>query len=165
MGNQQTGDERRRHPVVAVLKSSNEPKTVLTIKSYTQHVSYPAHDVQAVTAYFPDESDDDRYVWPLHWENGHNYDAGIKLQFVFDAEKPIIGLWNIERNGDVAWREYPSLKFSKNHFLDKLFACQKLTVYYRLESGVIKSAPFDLSGTNDIIGPLLATGHRSTLNK
>jgi hypothetical protein len=84
------------------------------------------------------------------------HDTGVPLMFAFDSEKPAIYLWGIMADGDAIWQENVkgAANLSRKAFLDKLFACQKLTVSYRLRSGVTKSATFDLSGTNDIIEPL-----------
>ena len=158
-------NDNRNH-IVAKLKSTNEPTAVLTLKSYTEHVNSPkSEDIQMLRVYFDDEGEDIK-VTDDYW--GH----GIKLRFVFDdeEEKPMLGLWRLDSNGDIGWMQSvgqllpPLLRskslgnFNKAEFLDKLWKSNWLTISYRLTNGVIKYAKFDLSGTNDIIKPLFAKG-------
>ena len=110
--------------ITATLKSTNEPTTVLTLGSYTLHVSYPKSDIQMLVVSFDDEREGDE----LYVESGFNkdptyakgtrnthgaavgdqnrveapytrpphYESSIGLQFEFDdGGEPMLAVWPI----------------------------------------------------------------------
>jgi hypothetical protein len=101
---------RRIDSITAMLKSTNEPTTVLTLVSYTlraprssppiSHVTYPKSDIQMLVVYFDDEREgDELYVEPGFTEDPTHakgkpvnyYESGLQFEFD-DGGKPMLAV-------------------------------------------------------------------------
>ena len=79
--------------ITATLKSTNEPTTVLTLVSYTLHVTYPKSAIQMLKVYFDDEREgDELYVEPgLLMRKQNYYESGLQFEFD-DGGKPMLAV-------------------------------------------------------------------------
>jgi hypothetical protein len=102
------------------------------------------HDRTSLSIYL-DVGDASFQIEPARWEKaGMANPAGVKVQVIFDRERPVTDLW--EAGPGVAFvTDNGSGKFTKAQFLARLKTAKTLVILYTLREGVSKSAAFDLS--------------------
>lgn len=84
---------------------------------------------------------------------GMVHDAGVKIDFSFDNDKPIHDLWNAG-TGAAFFPSANGNAIAETEFLNKLRSSKHLTIRYYPKDQNAASASFDLTGANEILDKL-----------